>query len=138
MRRGFLSNALGWLRMPDRVLPPRSASASRSRRHIKRVRSLALAGAVLAGAATAQAQIATLDKGHSFFVNNGLQIWGLDQGSPAFNYNGLANANFTGVVWSYGQAGKVSQLTAGQKWGKWVNSDSNPATVLDATELSKK
>src|SRR5688572_4326968 len=94
----------------------------------------ALAACVAAGAAPlAHAQVATLGKGHTYFVNNGLQIWGLDQGANTLSYSNMAAANFNGVMWSYGQAHKVSQLTTGQKWGKWVNADSIPATALDAT-----
>src|SRR4051794_17676780 len=96
-------------------------------------RSAAVTAAVLATLpAVAAAQVATMGKGQGYFVNNGLQIWGLDQGASTFDYNGLANANFTGVMWSYGQAYKVSQLTAGQKWGKWVEASSDPSSVLDA------
>jgi autotransporter-associated beta strand protein len=115
------------------------AKATVADRAGRRVRSLAVAGAALAAAwpMGALAQVATLGKGQAYFVNNGLQIWGLDQGASTFNYNNLAGANFNGVMWSYGQAGKVSQLTAGQRWGKWVNSDGSPATALDATEQSK-
>src|SRR5205823_8804543 len=105
--------------------------------------SLAFAGAVLAGAASARAQIATLDKGHSILVNNGLQIWGLDTGASSFNYGNLANANFNGVVWSWNVDNaphpKLQTLSAGQKWGKWVDPNTTtPRTALDATELSKK
>jgi hypothetical protein len=88
-------------------------------------------------AGRAAAQVATIDKGHQFFLNNGLQVWGLDQGASNFNYNGLTGANFTGVMWSYGQDYKAAQLTAGQKWGKWVSAEGTPATALDATQQAK-
>src|SRR2546421_66851 len=73
--------------------------------HRRRIARTAIAGAVLAGVSAARGQIATLDKGHQFFLNNGVQVWGLDQGATVFNYNNLLGANFNGVVWSYGQAG---------------------------------
>jgi hypothetical protein len=99
-------------------------------------------GVVAASGLVACAQIATLDKGHGILVNNGLQIWGLDQCQGcAFNYNNLANANFNGVVWSWevdnAPHPKLSSLSTGQKWGKWVDSTGSPATALDAFETSK-
>lgn len=97
---------------------------------------------VAANAPMACAQIATLDKGHQILVNNGLQIWGLDQGASGFNYNNLANANFNGVMWSFGldpsPHPKLSSLSTGQKWGKWMDPNGSPATALDAIETSKK
>src|SRR3954463_3881669 len=88
------------------------------------------------------AQIATLDKGHQLLVDNGLQIWGLDQcAGCSFNYNGLANANFNGVVWSWNVDNaphpKLTSLSSGQKWGKWQDPNISPASALDATETSK-
>ena len=108
----------------------------------RRVSALVLAaGAAVAssfvGAAPAQAQVATLGKGYQYFLNNGLQIWGLDQGASTFDYNGLTGANFNGVMWSYGQDYKAANLTAGQKWGKWVDASGSPATALDATQQTK-
>jgi autotransporter-associated beta strand protein len=97
----------------------------------------AAAAAALAMPADLHAQVATLGKGHSYFVNNGLQIWGLDQGAAVFNYNNLAGANFNGVMWSWEQAHKVSLLTPGQKWGKWTDPNGNPANALNATEQGK-
>ena len=100
------------------------------------------AGVLVASGPLACAQIASLDKGHQLLVNNGLQIWGLDQCSGCtFNYNGLANANFNGVIWSWGVDDaphpKLNSLASGQKWGKWVDSNGSPATALDAFETSK-
>src|SRR6185503_5249885 len=87
----------------------------------QRIRSAALAGAVLAVSSSAvRAQIVSLDKGHQLLLNTGLQIWGCDTGASPFNYSGLTGANFNGVMWSYGQSGKVSLLSNGQKWGKWI------------------
>src|SRR2546429_1323714 len=104
--------------------------------------SLAFAGAVLAGAASARAQIATLDKGHSILVNNGLQIWGLDTGASSFNYGNLANANFNGVVWSWNVDNaphpKLTSLTAGPKGGERTDPNINPPSPLRATGRSKK
>src|SRR4051794_35303705 len=101
----------------------------------------AFAAAVLAGATTVRAQIASLDKGHSLLLNSGLQIWGLntDQHQYNFNYNNFAAANMTAVTWSYDQS-DPGVLSAGQKWGKWIDpnpSDPNyqsPANTLNATE----
>jgi autotransporter-associated beta strand protein len=99
-------------------------------------------GALVASGPFACAQIATLDKGHQLLVNNGLQIWGLDQcAGCTFNYNGLANANFNGVMWSWGVDDaphpKLNSLANGQKWGKWQDPNVNPASALDATEQSR-
>ena len=67
--------------------------------HSTRARSLIVASAVAASVAAivapARAQVATLNKGHTFVVNNGLQIWGLDQGASTFNYNNLAGEGFS-------------------------------------------
>src|SRR3979409_651459 len=86
------------------------------------------------------AQIAALDKGHQLLVNNGLQIWGLDQGASAFNYNNLSNANFNGRIWRWNvdnaPHAKPTSLSSGQKWGKWVDANGNPASALDAIESS--
>lgn len=81
----------------------------------------------------AQAQIATLDKGHQLLVNSGLQIWGCDTGASSFNYSNLTGANMNAVMWSHGQS-KPQVLAAGQKWGKWVDYLGNPATALNGTE----
>src|SRR4051794_17878995 len=97
-------------------------------KRFRNIRSKALntraAIAVAALSANARAQVATLDKGHSILVNNGLQIWGLDTGASSFDYGALSNANFNGVVWSWGVDNaphpKLQTLTAGQKWAKWV------------------
>src|SRR3954467_7666571 len=101
--------------------------------------AIAAAAAVASSVATtpAQAQVATLGKGDQYFLNNGVQIWGLDQGASTFDYNGLAGANFNGVMWSYGQDYKAAQLTTGHKWGKWVDANGTPANALDATQQSK-
>src|SRR5215211_4446237 len=98
-------------------------------------RSAALAGAVLAAVSSsaARAQVATLSKGHQLLVNYGLQIWGCDTGAAPFVYSGLTGANMNGVMWSHGQS-KAGSLTAGQKWGKWVDYHGTPSGALDATE----
>jgi autotransporter-associated beta strand protein len=87
------------------------------------------------------AQIVALDKGHQLLVNNGLQIWGLDQGAGGFNYSNLSNANFNGVIWSWNVDNsphpKLSSLSSGQKWGKWVDANGSPASALDAIESNK-
>lgn len=102
-----------------------------------RVRSIALAGAVMAGMTSAQAQIATLDKGHQLLLNGGLQIWGLNTDSfqYTFNYNNLTAANMNAVMYSHGQS-NTGALSPGQKWGKWVDYHGNPSTALDATEMA--
>ncbi|MEA2735064.1 MAG: fibronectin-binding autotransporter adhesin [Humisphaera sp.] len=87
-----------------------------------------------AGSSTSLAQVATLGKGHSILVNNGLQMWGLDQGAANFNYGNLTNANLNGVMWSWGQDYKASQLQPGQKWGMWTDPNGTPATALNATQ----
>ena len=98
-------------------------------------------GAVVAIGLPARAQIASLDKGHQLLVNSGLQIWGLNTDSFQynFNYNNFTAANMNGVMWSFEQA-NAGVLSAGQKWGKWVQPDptqSNytaPSNSLTATE----
>ena len=100
----------------------------------RRLRSIAIASAVLAGASAAQAQVATMSKGHQLLVNNGLQIWGLvTDANYQFNYPNMAAANFNAVTWSYG-ASSPQLLSAGQKWGKWVDYTGHPSTALNATE----
>lgn len=98
-------------------------------------------GIAAAVAPIACAQVATLGKGHQLLVSNGLQIWGLDQGAVGFNYNNLANANFNGVIWSWGvdpsPHPKLSSLSTGQKWGKWTDPNGSPAVALDAFETSR-
>src|SRR4051812_23550432 len=91
---------------------------------------------------SADAQIATLDKGHQLIVNQGLQIWGLQSDTQyPLDYNELSAANMNGVMFSYG-ASNAGTLSAGQKWGKWVQPRQNqsnytsPANSLDATELA--
>ena len=82
------------------------------------------------------AQLATLDKGHQLLVNNGLQIWGVvtDKTYP-LHYGEVTAANMNAVMWSFGQS-DPGVLLAGQKWGLWVDSHSNPATVLNVAELA--
>src|SRR5687767_11216562 len=110
------------------------------RRSIHQRRLAAVAAAGLAAAAgivsPARAQVAALGKGHNILVNNGLQIWGLDTGASAFNHSNLANANFTGVVWSWGVSSKLTGaqnqfVPSGSKWGKWTDPNGNPALALD-------
>ncbi len=80
----------------------------------------------------AHAQIATLDKGHQIFVNNGLQIWGLDTSDDySLNYNELQAGNMTAVMWTTGQA-QPGNLTTGQKWGTWADDKLAPSTLLNA------
>src|SRR4051794_34053251 len=89
------------------------------------------------------AQIAALDKGNQFFVNNGLQIWGLDSDSANYSldYSELSAGNMTGVMYSYGQS-NPGTLSAGQKWSKWIQPLQNqgnytsPANSLNATEAA--
>src|SRR5437868_4631257 len=100
-------------------------------RKFRRLCSAALAGGVMASAASAAcAQVATLDKGHSLLINNGLQIWGLNTDSFQynFNYQNFLNANLNAVVWSYGQDNSGA-LSDGQKWGKWVDYTGSPLTA---------
>jgi len=82
-------------------------------------------------------QIATLDKGHQLLVNSGLQIWGLNTDSQqyTFNYSNFTGVNMNAVMWSFNQS-NPGVLSAGQKWGKWVDHLGNPATALNATELA--
>ncbi len=101
----------------------------------------AMAGAVLAGASSARAQIATLDKGHSLLVSDGLQIWGADtDNSYPFDYNTMAAANLNAVFWGFGgtPTTNMSALSPGDKWGKAVDPSSDPTTVLTADENAHK
>ncbi|HEX3600077.1 MAG TPA: autotransporter-associated beta strand repeat-containing protein [Lacipirellulaceae bacterium] len=80
----------------------------------------------------AHAQIATLDKGHQIFVNNGLQIWGLDTSDDySLDYNELQAGNMTAVMWTTGQA-QPGNLSAGQKWGTWADDKLAPSALLNA------
>src|SRR3954469_11723060 len=82
------------------------------------------------------AQIATLDKGHQLLVNSGLQIWGCDTGASPFAYSGVTGANMDAAMWSFEQA-KAGSLSAGQRWGKWVQPDpSNPSYTAPGTSLT--
>jgi autotransporter-associated beta strand protein len=91
----------------------------------------------------ARAQLTTLDKGHQLLVNSGLQIWGLNTDSFQynFNYNNFTAANMNAVMWSFGQS-NAGVLSAGQKWGKWVQPDpsqsnyTSPANSLNGTETA--
>src|SRR5688572_5466689 len=98
--------------------------------------------AALSAASPALAQVATLGKGHNLLVNNGLQIWGLDTGASGFNYANLTNANFNGVLWSWGvdpaPHPKLDLVPVGSKWGKWTDQHGDPALALDAKELTRK
>ena len=89
-----------------------------------------MAGGYWPGRRLCRAQIATLDKGHSLLVADGLQIWGLntDAFQYNFNYNNLAAANMNAVMWSYNQS-NPGVLSAGQKWGKWTDYLGSPATA---------
>jgi autotransporter-associated beta strand protein len=108
----------------------------RSRSPRRRKLALAVAAATAASLGVgkfAHAQVATIGKGHQILVNNGLQIWGCDTGASSFTYSSLTNANMNGVMWSFGTA-NAGALSAGQKWGKWVDANGTPATALTATE----
>src|SRR3954463_10228636 len=98
-----------------------------------KLRPIFFAACIFAPSASiARAQLATLDKGHQLLVNNGLQLWGLDQGASGFNYNNLTNANLNGVIGSWGVDNspppKLSSLSAGQKWGKWADPNISPGS----------
>lgn len=105
--------------------------------HVKLRRAFAAIGISLIVAPSVSGQIATLDKGHQLLENSGLQIWGLNTDSfqYSFNYNNLTAANMNAVMWSHGQS-NPGVLSAGQKWGKWVDHLGNPATALNATETA--
>jgi autotransporter-associated beta strand protein len=97
----------------------------------------ALAAAMLA--VPAQGQIATLDKGHSILVNNGLQIWGVNTNTgAAFDYNTMAGANMNGVIWGFPAVGMsdVSTLAPGQKWGRWTDWQYDGTTVTPQNALT--
>src|SRR5688500_19185520 len=124
-------------------------------------RQLAAGCAVLIVAAAAglpaRAQIATLDKGHSIIVNNGLQIWGVasDILNYDINYSQLQGANMNGVMWGFPANGytvanggtETHLLSAGQKWAKWTPWEYNnniasgtnvtPQNALTPTEQSQ-
>src|SRR4051794_13029016 len=106
--------------------------------HRRRLRP-AVAGTAIAAAAVAapsspaRAQIATLDKGHSILVNNGLQIWGVNTNAlpgNGFNYNTMAGANINGVMWGFPAQGTsdVNAVPVGKKWGRWTDAQYNGTT----------
>jgi autotransporter-associated beta strand protein len=95
--------------------------------------------ALIAFGSPVRAQIATLDKGHQLIVNNGLQIWGFNSDTQyPVDYNELSAGNMTAVM--YGFSTDTGSLSAGQKWGKWVDPNPNsgtytsPANSLSPTE----
>src|SRR5690349_18149813 len=96
------------------------------RQHKKISRRCALSvGISLVIATIARAQIPVLDKGHNLLVNNGLQIWGLQtDASYPLDYNELTAANMNAVMFSHG-ASNTGALSAGQKWGKWIQPRQN-------------
>jgi autotransporter-associated beta strand protein len=114
----------------------------RPRRKLALAASAAVSiAAVMTGAPSAWAQLTTIDKGHNLLLNSGLQIWGLNTDSFQynFNYNNFAAMNMNAVMWSYGQS-NAGVLSAGQKWGKWIQPDpgqpnyTSPANSLNGTE----
>jgi autotransporter-associated beta strand protein len=94
------------------------------------------AGILLILVPVASGQLASLDKGHQLLVNSGLQIWGCDTGASPFAYSGVTGANMDAAMWSFEQA-KAGSLSAGQRWGKWVQPDpSNPSYTAPGTSLT--
>ena len=84
-------------------------------------------------------QIATLDKGHSLLVADGLQIWGADTDtSYSFNYNTMAGANLNGVMWGFPAAGltNVGVLSTGQKWGSGPIRPAIPPPAMTSAETA--
>ncbi len=98
---------------------------------------IALIGAVLSSS-PAHAQITTLDKGHSFLLTNGLQLWGVDSDYHyPFDYNTMAQANLNGVIWGFGEpthTTDMSTLAPGDKWAKEADITVSPDTTLTAAE----
>jgi autotransporter-associated beta strand protein len=104
------------------------------------------AAAFAALAPRAEAQIATLDKGHQILVNNGLQIWGAatDILNYDVNYASLQNANMNGVIWGFPANGTtpanggtdIQALSPGNKWGKWTDWQYNGTTITPQTALT--
>jgi hypothetical protein len=89
----------------------------------------------------AKAQLTTPDKGHSLFLNSGLQIWGSDVDTRySFNYDIMAQANMNAVMWGFPAIGgsDMSVLSPGQKWARTIDYNSDPTTVLSSAENSHK
>ncbi len=86
-------------------------------------------------------QLATLDKGHQVLLNDGLQILGFDSDTRYnLDYNELSAGNMTAVMFGFDTDTGI--LSAGQKWGKWVQPNqtqsnyTSPANTLNATEAA--
>ncbi len=98
----------------------------------------ALAASALLAVPRAYAQIATPDKGHSFFLTNGLQLWGVDTDYHyPFDYNTMAQANLNGVIWGFGElthTTDMSVLAPGDKWAKQADYTVSPDSTLTAAE----
>lgn len=108
---------------------------SRRGRGGRRVHSIALSGAVLAVSSPlwVQGQIASLDKGHSYLVNNGLFLSGWDTDATyQFNYTNITGLNCNAVIWGPSQSNAGTALmAAGQKWGKVADYTGTPSTALN-------
>lgn len=104
-----------------------------------RLRSLVLAGAVLGTVASVRGQIATLDKGHRIFLENGLQIWGAVTDSRyGFSESNLQGANLTSSMWGFPAYGGTDLSTLGPDdfWGKWTDWHYNGTTITPQTALT--
>ncbi len=112
---------------------------SRQRNH--HIAVVLLVGGLLSWfSSSAHAQITTLDHGHSFFLNNGLQLWGVDSDYRyPFDYNIMSQANLTGVIWGFGETTHTTDMSAlapGDKWAKETDPSGSPGSALTTAEQS--
>src|SRR3989442_1480491 len=111
----------------------RSAHHRIVRRHGRGVHSIALASAVLAASSSALAQIGSLDKGHSYLVNNGFYVSGWDTDATyQFNYTNITGLGLGSVFWGPGQSNAgTAMMTSGQLWGKVADYTGFPSTAIN-------
>jgi autotransporter-associated beta strand protein len=110
----------------------RALPRTRGRGQHRRLQTIALSGAVLAGVSAAKA----LDKGQQWFVDNGLQLMGVI-GDPSrgvgFHLSTYQSLGYTSELWEWHT--DASQLT--MSWGRWVGSSSDmPPQGSESSHMS--
>jgi hypothetical protein len=76
---------------------------------------------ILAALIPAQQAIAAIGKGHQILLRNGVQSYALSIKSDVFHINTVRNANFTGVMWIWGEYNNSLLGPApGYPWARWV------------------
>lgn len=71
----------------------------------------------------------TIDKGHQILIDHGVQSFALAQKDNPFNISTVQAANFTGVMWIWGQYNNSLLGTApGYPWGRWISDPARDGT----------